>query len=76
MPVCCGYCHGKLSSRRWKTCPCCGSKLSKNDIVDCKHLRGSGSIKMYPCPTCEGKGKVNVKGVNGLVSQQLNFGII
>ena len=55
MPVCCGHCHGKLSSRRWKTCPCCGSKLSKNDIVDCKYLSGSGSIKMYPCKTCKGK---------------------
>lgn len=41
MPVCCGYCHGKLSSRRWKTCPHCKSPLTKDDIVDCKHLNNS-----------------------------------
>lgn len=67
MPVCCKYCHGKLSNRRWKTCPHCKSPLSKKDIKDCTDLRNNNNHDPDPCicPTCKGTGKVTVWRVAG-----------
>ena len=66
MPVCCRYCYGKLSSRRWKTCPHCGSPLSKNDIKDCKDLSKSDPIKKCTCPRCKGTGWIEVFGIGDI----------
>ena len=68
MPVCCRYCHGKLSSRRWKRCPHCDSPLSKNDIKDCTDLRNNNKHDPDPCicPKCKGTGWIEVSRIGDI----------